>query len=364
MDWRANLKLPPRHDRRLWQLEQDEAARQAREQQEAAARHQEEQEAAARHQEQQEAAARLGQAREQEAAARHAREQEAAARHQEEQEAAARQAREQEAAARHQEEVARQARAQEEVERVLNMAMNQGNWLRNQAGRIPRLKKAIAAAELSGLPSIRNLLRRAKIVLSLEEGGAQSRAAHDEAVRDNFHHCAVTTWWQKEQARREQARREQARKEQRVALEEQLERADQREADIRQAALDWEAEQQRGRKRRWESKNLGGGPRVHAEAQSSQCARATPIEPPLALKLRTNLPRTSRHERRTRSSWLSSRRAMRNSPGCGPSSQPFAPWRRAAGVCSEPSGTCWRQAVRTHAHANPTRAHVCLRACV
>jgi len=107
--------LPPRHDRILWQPEQEAAARQAREQQEAAARHQEEQEAAARHQE----------------------------------------------------EVSRQARAQEEVERVLKMAMNQGNWLRNQACRIPRLKKAIAAAELSGLPSIRKLLRRAKIAHAL-----------------------------------------------------------------------------------------------------------------------------------------------------------------------------------------------------
>jgi hypothetical protein len=47
---------------------------------------------------------------------------------------------------------------------------------------------------------------------------------------------------------------EQARKEQRVALGEQLERLDQREADIRQAALDSEAEQQqRGRKRRRET---------------------------------------------------------------------------------------------------------------
>jgi hypothetical protein len=88
-------------------------------------------------------------------------------------------------------------------------------------------------------------------VLSLEEGGAQSRAAYDKAVEDDFHHQAVTVWWQKAQARQEQARQEQARQEQLVheeklvAHKEMLAQDDQRQAACRQA----EAEQQLGAKR-------------------------------------------------------------------------------------------------------------------
>ena len=171
MDWEANLRLPPRFDLIIQarQREQHEAEARQREQHEAEARQREE-------------------------AARQAREQAELARQ-----------------ARAQAELARQ-REQADVERVLKMAMYPGDWFAKPLLRLPRLKAAIAAAEHSGLPSTQLLVSQAKVVLALEERGAQSSAAYDKAVRDGFHHHAVHETWmrqQKEKADQEQARQDQ-----------------------------------------------------------------------------------------------------------------------------------------------------------
>ena len=59
---------------------------------------------------------------------------------------------------------------------MLKTAMNPGDWFLNRAGRLPRLRGAVADAGRSGLPSIQQLLSRAKVVLSLEEGEGASSA--------------------------------------------------------------------------------------------------------------------------------------------------------------------------------------------
>jgi flagellar biosynthesis GTPase FlhF len=155
--------VPQRHDQKFRKAREQAEAEVARQQVEVARQCEQEEEA----REQAEAEA----ARQHEEVARQAREQEEAeaARQQEEV------ARQQAVVARQQVEVTAARQQARQVELVLKTAMNPGDWFLNRAGRLPRLRGAVADAGRSGLPSIQQLLSRAKVVLSLEEGeGASS----------------------------------------------------------------------------------------------------------------------------------------------------------------------------------------------
>jgi hypothetical protein len=156
--------VPQRHDLKFRKAREQAEAEVARQQVEVARQCEQEEEA----REQAEAEA----ARQHEEVARQAREQEEAeaARQQEEV------ARQQAVVARQQVEVTAARQQARQVELVLKTAMNPGDWFLNRAGRLPRLRGAVADAGRSGLPSIQQLLSRAKVVLSLEEGEGASSA--------------------------------------------------------------------------------------------------------------------------------------------------------------------------------------------